>query len=175
MKINPAVAEWQSNLAGLLGSRGKIAEARYHFEQSIRLNPGYAEARLNYARLLANTNRLVDSGRFSECGTRVAIGSSSQARFLARPLRTGIGAGTAWQFFRGPGAFENGGAGYGSGSEICSAADVAETGTAGRTATVIDHTAATSMAITDGCFLLKSQLEVHPQFQRHDARSALAG
>jgi Flp pilus assembly protein TadD len=60
VKIDPAVAEWQS-ISRVCWGRGEIAEARYHFEQSIRLNPNDAGARLSYARLLANTNQPVDS------------------------------------------------------------------------------------------------------------------
>ncbi len=58
LRIEPGVAEWQSNLAGLLASLGQLPEARYLFERSIRFKPDYAGARLNYARLLANTNQL---------------------------------------------------------------------------------------------------------------------
>jgi predicted CXXCH cytochrome family protein len=61
VRIQPGNAKVQANLASVLASRSalanqlanQVAEARYHFEQSIRLKPDYAEARLNYARMLA--------------------------------------------------------------------------------------------------------------------------
>ncbi len=61
VRIQPGNAKVQANLASVLASRSElanqlgnqVAEARYHFEQSIRLKPDYAEARLNYARMLA--------------------------------------------------------------------------------------------------------------------------
>ena len=40
------------NLARVLATRGEMAEARFQFEQAIRLNPGFAAARLDYGRLL---------------------------------------------------------------------------------------------------------------------------
>ena len=46
------------NLARVLANRGEIPEARFQFEQAVRLKPDLAEARLDYGHLLADRGEL---------------------------------------------------------------------------------------------------------------------
>lgn len=55
----------------MLATRGEIPEARFQFEQAIRLKPDSAEARLDYGRLLADQGELAAGIRQFESAVRL--------------------------------------------------------------------------------------------------------
>jgi len=56
LRIQPGIAEWRLNLGRALATQGRVSEAHYQMEQSVKLKPDYTEARLVYARLLGDLN-----------------------------------------------------------------------------------------------------------------------
>ena len=55
----------------MLATRGEIPEARFQFEQAIRLKPDSAEARMDYGRLLADHGELAAAIRHLETAVRL--------------------------------------------------------------------------------------------------------
>jgi Flp pilus assembly protein TadD len=58
LQLNPAYAEARNNLANALARVGRNAEARFHYQEAIRLKPEMPEAHYNYARLLAGLGEI---------------------------------------------------------------------------------------------------------------------
>jgi predicted CXXCH cytochrome family protein len=92
VRIQPGNAKVQQNLASVLASRGalanQIAEARYHFEQSIRLKPDYAEARLNYARMLALIQETGEAEKQVQAAIAADAGMAGAHQLLGALLAT---------------------------------------------------------------------------------------
>jgi Flp pilus assembly protein TadD len=87
----------------VLATRGEIPEARFQFEQAIRLKPDSAEARLDYGRLLADHGEFAAGIRQLETAVRLqpdlwrahfelgmALGRSGNATAATEQLRIAV-------------------------------------------------------------------------------------
>jgi len=87
-RIQPGNAKLRANLGSVLASRGEFPEARYDFEQSIRLKPDYPDTRLNYARTLASINETGEAEKQAQAAVESDAGMTGAHQLLGALLAT---------------------------------------------------------------------------------------
>lgn len=84
LEVDPTSPSAHNNLGVELASRGRLDEAIGHYEEAIRLKPGYYEVRVNYARALEQRGDTQGAIGEYENALRVKPGDAPASAALAR-------------------------------------------------------------------------------------------
>jgi tetratricopeptide (TPR) repeat protein len=89
--VNPAHALVHFNLANLFEETGKLAKAREHYEEAVRLDPNYADPRYNlalvYERLGLHGKAFQQWRAYLKLDSRGPWAEYARSRLEAVPLR----------------------------------------------------------------------------------------
>ena len=86
VRNNPASWMGHTSLGALLGRRGAVGEAEFHYRRAVELNPQFGTARINLGALLANQGRFDKAIPHMREAARLEHGSLEPQISLARAL-----------------------------------------------------------------------------------------